>query len=157
MRSLKIGILGTGDVGQALGRGLVSLGHTDSGGEQVQRWLPESRVVKAFNIVGHAHMVHPDFPGGPPDMFLCGNDATAKKTVAGICESLRVAGHRHRRHRMLAPAGAPLHPLGPLRHPAQLLEPRLQAPAQVLRPRPRRQARDSISLLRFRRFSTLFT
>lgn len=63
----------------------LALGHTDSGGEQVQRWLPESLVVKAFNIVGHAHMFHPDFPGGPPDMFLCGNDAGAKKTVAAIC------------------------------------------------------------------------
>ena len=59
----------------------LALGHTDSGGEQVQRWLPESRVVKAFNIVGHAHMVNPQFPGGPPDMFICGNDADAKKTV----------------------------------------------------------------------------
>lgn len=64
----------------------LALGHTDSGGEQVQRWLPESRVVKCFNIVGHAHMVHPDFPGGPPNMFLCGNDADAKKTVTEICQ-----------------------------------------------------------------------
>jgi predicted dinucleotide-binding enzyme len=65
----------------------LALGHTDSGGEQVQRWLPESRVVKCFNIVGHAHMVHPDFPGGPPDMFLCGNDAAAKRTVTEICQA----------------------------------------------------------------------
>jgi predicted dinucleotide-binding enzyme len=65
----------------------LALGHTDSGGEQVQRWLPQSRVVKCFNIVGHAHMVHPDFPGGPPDMFLCGNDAGAKKTVTEICQA----------------------------------------------------------------------
>src|SRR5712692_2675706 len=63
----------------------LALGHTDSGGEQVQRWLPESRVVKCFNTVGHAHMVHPDFQGGPPDMFLCGNEAGAKETITGIC------------------------------------------------------------------------
>jgi predicted dinucleotide-binding enzyme len=64
----------------------LALGNTDSAGEQVQRWLPESRVVKAFNTVGHAHMVHPDFPGGPPDMFLCGNDEAARAEVAGICK-----------------------------------------------------------------------
>lgn len=63
----------------------LSVGFSDSGGEQVQRWLPHSKVVKAFNTVGHAHMVQPDFPGGPPDMFICGNDASAKHTVAGIC------------------------------------------------------------------------
>jgi 8-hydroxy-5-deazaflavin:NADPH oxidoreductase len=62
----------------------LALGHTDSGGEQVQRWLPKARVVKAFNIVGHAHMVKPSFPGGPPDMFICGNDADAKKVVVEI-------------------------------------------------------------------------
>ena len=66
----------------------LALGHTDSGGEQVQRWLPESRVVKCFNMVGHAHMVSPSFPGGPPDMFYCGNDAAAKETVANLLTGL---------------------------------------------------------------------
>ncbi|HSP15089.1 MAG TPA: NADPH-dependent F420 reductase [Thermoanaerobaculia bacterium] len=62
------------------------VGHTDSLGEQVQRWLPDARVVKAFNTVGNAHMIKPKFPGGPPDMFICGNDDDAKRLVSQICE-----------------------------------------------------------------------
>lgn len=60
------------------------VGHTDSLGERVQRAAPKARVVKAFNSVGNAHFFKPDFPGGPPDMFICGNDEGAKKTVTGI-------------------------------------------------------------------------
>lgn len=66
----------------------LALGHNDSGGEQVQRWLPHARVVKAFNSIGHAQMVNPEFPDGPPDMFLCGNDEGAKSTVTAMCVSL---------------------------------------------------------------------
>lgn len=62
------------------------VGHTDSLGERVQRWAPDARVVKAFNTVGNASMFKPQFPGGPPDMFICGNDETAKKLVTQICE-----------------------------------------------------------------------
>lgn len=56
----------------------------DSGGEQVQRFAPNAHVVKAFNIVGNAHMFRPDFPGGPPDMFFCGNDQGAKDKVTTL-------------------------------------------------------------------------
>ncbi|MCU1279919.1 MAG: putative dinucleotide-binding enzyme [bacterium] len=59
-------------------------GFSDSGGEQVQRWLPDAKVVKAFNIVGNALMVDPKLPGGPPTMFIGGNDEGAKKVVTDI-------------------------------------------------------------------------
>jgi predicted dinucleotide-binding enzyme len=56
----------------------------DSGGEQAQRLLPGAHVVKCFNTIGNAHMYKPAFPGGPPDMFIAGNDAGAKAKVGEI-------------------------------------------------------------------------
>ena len=62
----------------------LALGFSDSAGESVQRMLPDAKVVKAFNIVGHPHMINPKFAGGPPTMFICGNDQNAKAEVAAI-------------------------------------------------------------------------
>ena len=62
----------------------LAISGNDSGGEQVQRLLPDAHVVKAFNTVGNAFMFRPDFPGGPPDMFICGNHDAAKAKVGGI-------------------------------------------------------------------------
>lgn len=59
-------------------------GRTDSGGEQIQRWLKKSKVVKAFNIVGNAHMYKPQLSETLPTMFFCGNDAGAKEVVKTI-------------------------------------------------------------------------
>lgn len=64
----------------------LAFGFDDSLGERVQRMLPDSKVVKAFNTVGNPYMVDPDLPGGPPTMLICGNDAQAKAAVSQICE-----------------------------------------------------------------------
>jgi len=65
----------------------LAVGHTDSLGEQIQRSIPNARVVKAFNTVGNPLFFKPQLPGGPPDMFIGGNDADAKKLVGQVCEA----------------------------------------------------------------------
>jgi predicted dinucleotide-binding enzyme len=54
--------------------------------ERLQKEFPEVHFVKAFNSVGNAFMVNPQFKIGKPTMFICGNDDAAKKTVAGIVD-----------------------------------------------------------------------
>ena len=54
--------------------------------ERLQRRVPGARFVKAFSIVGNALMVDPKLPGGPPTMFICGNDVAAKRDVSAILE-----------------------------------------------------------------------
>jgi len=50
-------------------------------GEQIQKHIPDAKVVKAFNIVNCAVMVNPNLEEGTPDMFIAGNDMEAKKWV----------------------------------------------------------------------------
>jgi hypothetical protein len=52
--------------------------------ERLQREFADVRFVKAFNSVGNACMVNPQFSGGKPTMFICGNDEAAKNTVSGV-------------------------------------------------------------------------
>jgi hypothetical protein len=54
--------------------------------ERLQHEFGGARFVKAFNSVGSASMVNPQFKGGPPTMFICGNDEAAKKVVTGILD-----------------------------------------------------------------------
>ena len=64
--------------------GLV-VGGDDSAAETIARWAPGARIVKAFNTVGHELMYRPAFPGGVvADMLYCGDDESAKQTVATI-------------------------------------------------------------------------
>jgi predicted dinucleotide-binding enzyme len=62
-------------------------GNKESAGELIQKWLPDSHVVKAFNSVGNAFMYKPHFEEGTPTMFICGNNEDAKKKVTGILTS----------------------------------------------------------------------
>jgi hypothetical protein len=62
-------------------------GPNDSLMERLQSAHPEARFVKAFNSVGNAQMVGPQMEGGPPTMFICGNDESAKATVQTVLDA----------------------------------------------------------------------
>lgn len=55
--------------------------------ERLQAKVPAARFVKAFSCVGNAFMINPAFAGGPPTMFICGDDAAAKATVTAILDT----------------------------------------------------------------------
>jgi 8-hydroxy-5-deazaflavin:NADPH oxidoreductase len=61
---------------------------TDSLMERLQKAFPDAHFVKAFNSVGAAQMVNPHFAGGKPTMFICGDNAAAKKTAEGLLDQL---------------------------------------------------------------------
>jgi len=52
--------------------------------EVLQKAHPNAYFVKAYNSVGSALMVNPDFGGTKPTMFICGNSAEAKQEVTEI-------------------------------------------------------------------------
>ena len=54
--------------------------------EQLQREFADAHLVKAFNSVGSALMVNPQFKDGKPTMFICGNNDQAKKKVTEILD-----------------------------------------------------------------------
>lgn len=56
----------------------------DSLMERLQKFVPDAKFVKTFNIVGNASMYKPNYTEGKPTMFICGNDEAAKKRVNEI-------------------------------------------------------------------------
>lgn len=54
--------------------------------ERLQKEFPSALLVKAFSCVGSAQMVNPQFAGGKPTMFICGDDASAKQKVRQILD-----------------------------------------------------------------------
>lgn len=54
--------------------------------ERLQKKIPQAHFVKAFNSVGYAFMVNPDFQGTKPSMFICGNNEGSKAHVKEILD-----------------------------------------------------------------------
>src|SRR5262245_33982629 len=67
--------------------GLV-VGHTTSAAETIAGWAKGAKVVKCFNTIGAEHMGHPKVAGQSATMFLCGDDAAAKKTAERLAQEL---------------------------------------------------------------------
>ena len=65
----------------------LSVCNTDSLGEQIQRALPETKVVKALNTLNCLVMVDPARVPGEHDLFISGNDQVAKAQVLELLES----------------------------------------------------------------------
>lgn len=65
-----------------------SLSNTTSAAEELQKALPEARVVKTLNTMNCQVMVDPSRVPAPHDAFLCGDDAAAKDTVRGLLAEL---------------------------------------------------------------------
>jgi len=79
------------DLSRGMPPGLL-FGLNDSLGERVQRKLPGAKVVKCFNTVSNLQMVDPKFSSGPARMWICGNDAGAKRSVEALLKELGWAG-----------------------------------------------------------------
>ena len=60
----------------------------NSGGEQIQKMLTDSKVVKAFNTISAYIMISPKRENGDPDLFIAGNDEKAKKEITSLAEKL---------------------------------------------------------------------
>jgi len=54
--------------------------------ERLQAEFSGAHFVKAFNSVGSPCMVNPQFKGGKPTMFICGNHEGAKKSVSKVLD-----------------------------------------------------------------------
>ncbi len=61
-----------------------AVAYPNSAGSLVQRWLPDAKVVKAFNMTPAHYMTNPKLQDGEIDLFIAGNDSNAKNKVKEI-------------------------------------------------------------------------
>ena len=62
--------------------------NTDSLAEQLQRELPEARLVKMFNTVANQVMINPRGLTNDSTIFVAGNDPAARETAASLAADL---------------------------------------------------------------------
>lgn len=77
----------TNPVGAGLSHGLKSVG---SGAEEVQKYVPQAKVVKAFSIYGFENFENSAYPNYSvkPAMLYCGNDGEGKGIAAKLIGDL---------------------------------------------------------------------
>lgn len=76
------------DIGNAVDERFDLLYPDSSLGERLQQALPRAGVVKTLNTVGGPIGIDPSVLSAPTTVFLSGDDAGAKATVAGILRDL---------------------------------------------------------------------
>jgi predicted dinucleotide-binding enzyme len=65
----------------------LTVANTDSLAEQIQAAFPATRVVKTLNTMTAQVMVNPSLVPGEHDVFVAGNDASAKAQVSELLQS----------------------------------------------------------------------
>jgi 8-hydroxy-5-deazaflavin:NADPH oxidoreductase len=66
----------------------LAVGRTTSGAELVASWVPDARVVKAFNTVGFEIMAAPTFAGRAATMLIAGDDEAANAIVFDLARQI---------------------------------------------------------------------
>lgn len=66
----------------------LAVGHTTSGGEQVQAWATGAKVVKIFNTTGYDNMLDPRYGDRRAAMVYAGDDEGAKRVAHQLAAAI---------------------------------------------------------------------
>lgn len=66
----------------------LTVGTDSSAGEEIEKLIPNSKVVKAFNMTGTDNMANPAYDDQKLSMLICGNSEDAKSVVGSLVEEL---------------------------------------------------------------------
>ena len=66
----------------------LSVGQTSSAAEEIQKLFPKARVIKAFNHIGMNNLKNLNFNGIVADVFICGDDNSAKQVAIELAEDV---------------------------------------------------------------------